>query len=216
MDSARRIATNQWIKARVRPNQLLSKPSLWTTIDYLTVESPNVSAGITFKVERPGTAHGFVLWFDAVLDDGIEFSNAPGERELIYGSAFFPWDQPVVLGPNDQVFIDLRADLVGSDYVWTWNTRVSESNSVTPKVQFRQSTFFGSPIPIAQLRKRNADHRPQLGEDGKIELKTLELMDGTRSNDEITRILAETFRARFIDPRDALPIVTRLAEKYGR
>jgi len=105
---------------------------------------------------------------------------------------------------------------VGPDYVWTWNTCVSESNSVTPKAQFRQSTFFGSPIPIAQLRKRNAEHRPQLGEDGKIELKTLELMDGTRSNDEITRILAETFKARFNDPRDALPVVTRLAEKYSR
>src|SRR5437762_2972018 len=162
MDAASRIVTNVWQKARVTPDRLISKPYCWATIDYRTVESPNVSAEITFQVARPGTAHVFIVWFDAVLEDGIGFSNAPGQPELIYGSGFFPWSSPVGLAPDDTVSVNLRADLVGSDYIWSWETRVCEEDPGRLKAHFRQSTFFGAPLSPAQLRKRRGSYQPRL------------------------------------------------------
>src|SRR5881396_287245 len=50
LNAASQIVTNSWRKARIAPEQLLSKPYCWATIDYLTVESPNVAAEMTFQV----------------------------------------------------------------------------------------------------------------------------------------------------------------------
>ena len=88
MAAALQFSTNTWKRAVVRPEQLLTEPCRWATIHYATLESPDVSGEMTFRVSRPGTAHGFVVWFDAVLEDGIEFSNAPGQPEMIYGSGW--------------------------------------------------------------------------------------------------------------------------------
>ncbi|OLE71907.1 MAG: hypothetical protein AUI36_01930, partial [Cyanobacteria bacterium 13_1_40CM_2_61_4] len=166
MAAASQIVKNVWKEGRVTPDQLLTKPYRWATIDYLTVESPDVSGEMTFQVERPGTGHGFVLWFDAVLEEGIGFSNAPGQPELIYSSGFFPWSSPVTLDPADAVSVDLRADLVGSDYVWSWETRVHGKDPGQLKAHFRQSTFFGAPLSPTQLRKRGGRYQPALREDG--------------------------------------------------
>ena len=213
MDAASHVVTNLWKKARVTPDQLLSKPCCWATIDHLTVESPDVLAEMKFQLVRPGTAHGFVLWFDSVLDEGIELSNAPGQPELIYGSAFFPLSSPVELAPDDTVAVHLRADFVSSDYVWSWETRVRGSDRVQPKAHFRQSTFFGNPVSPIQLRKWSGQYRAKLKEDGEIDLQILQLMDGTRPNKEIAQLVMERFPARFRSQRDALTRIADLAER---
>jgi protein arginine N-methyltransferase 1 len=214
MDAPSQMVTNVWKKARAAPDQLLTKPYSWATIDYLTVESPDVNAEITFQVARQGTAHGFLLWFDAILHDGIGFSNAPGQPELIYGSGFFPWSSPVILAPEDTVSMNVRADLVGSDYVWTWETQVYGNNGGSPKAHFRQSTFFGAPLSPGELRKRGGGYQPKLKETGEIDLQILGLMDGTRSNQEIAQLVLGRFPSHFPSLRDALTHITDLAERY--
>src|SRR5256712_309632 len=47
MAAASQIVKNVWKEARVTPDQLLTTSSCWATIDYLTVESPDVAAGTT-------------------------------------------------------------------------------------------------------------------------------------------------------------------------
>ena len=41
MTAARRIATNTWEKAEVDPDQLISEPARWATIDYKPGQSPD-------------------------------------------------------------------------------------------------------------------------------------------------------------------------------
>src|SRR5439155_14406286 len=50
LNAGSQIVTNLWKKARIAPEQLLSKSYCWANIDYLTVESPNVAAEVTFQV----------------------------------------------------------------------------------------------------------------------------------------------------------------------
>jgi len=126
MSAARQVVVNTWQKRRVEPEQLLLPPRCWATLDYATIESPNVGAEVRWTVEREGTAHGLAAWFDAVLGEGVTLSNAPGGPELIYGQVFFPLLRPVELAVGDGVAVRLSADLVGEDYIWRWETRVLE------------------------------------------------------------------------------------------
>jgi protein arginine N-methyltransferase 1 len=143
--------TNTWRKTRIKSEELLSEPVCWATLDYREVVSSDVSAEISWRVERAGTAHGIAAWFDAELTDKSGFSNRPGAAELIYGQGFFPFLRPVEVREGEHVALKLRADLVQSDYVWSWTTDFADQ-----ALKFEQSTFFGEPLSEKNLRKQYA------------------------------------------------------------
>ncbi len=147
LSAGRRLETNMWRKSRIKPDQLLSNPVCWTTLDYHEVTSPDVRAEISWQATRKGTAHGVAAWFDSELAEGIRFSNHPAAPEMIYGAGFFPFLQPVELMEGEHVTVKLAADLVNDGYVWRWDTEVPG------KASFKQSTFFGVPLSTNQLRK---------------------------------------------------------------
>src|SRR5207248_244064 len=97
MGPARRIVLNTWRKVRLKAEQLLVDPFCWGTLDYSTITDPDTRAEMQWIVNRTGIGHGLVLWFDAVVAEGICFSNAPGDPDVIYKSGFFPWPAPVAL-----------------------------------------------------------------------------------------------------------------------
>ena len=142
-----RFVTNTWRKERIQPEQLLTEPVCWTTVDYYEVESADIQAEISWRVGRNGTAHGFAVWFDSELIDGVSFSNRPGAPETIYGNGLFPFSEPVELIEGDEVRLRLAAKVVKDDYVWRWDTDFER-----PKLSFKQSTFFGVPLSSNQLQ----------------------------------------------------------------
>jgi len=154
LSAGTRLVTNSWRKTRFKPEQLLTEPVCWTTIDYYEVDSPDVKADIMWLAPRNGTAHGVAVWFDSELVDSIGFSNHPREPELIYGNGFFPFCEPVEIQEGDRVKLRLEARMVNGDYVWRWDTDVySRDDEAHAKVSFKQSTFYGVPLTPAQLRK---------------------------------------------------------------
>ena len=217
MEAARRMATNAWQKARMKPQQLLVQPQCWATLDYTVLEGPDASAQITWTAARPGIGHGFIVWFDALLTEGVCLSNAPGAPEVIYGSAFFPWSTPVAIASGDSVSLTLQAHLVGKDYVWSWATRVlGPGDPPQVKANFQQSTFFGAPLSLGTLQKEAASHLPSLNEDGQIDQFILAQMDGETPLEELARRLLDRFPARFAHWQDALTRVGVLSAKYSR
>ena len=216
MEGARRIVTNTWSKRRIKPEQILLPPQVWATLDYGSVTDPDVGAEIAWTVDRPGIADGLVVWFDATLAEGIQFSNAPGEPELIYGNAYFPLSQPVPLDTGDRVSVALHADLVGDDYIWRWNTRVlGQGNPERVKANYRQSTLAGTPLSPQQLRRRADNHVAKLNENGAITHAILERMAHGMRNDAIAREVAGEFPHRFRTWQDALAQVGEIATKYS-
>ena len=143
--------TNTWRKTKIKPEGFLSEAVCCATLDYTTVVSPDLSAETSWRVRRPGAAHGVALWFDADLADGIGFSNHPGAPELIYGQAFFPFPRPVLVREDEPVKLNLRADHVQKDYVWSWTTDFTGQ-----KIRFEQSTFYGAPLSPELLKKKYA------------------------------------------------------------
>jgi protein arginine N-methyltransferase 1 len=213
---AKRYVLNTWHSGRATPEQLLAEPAQWGELDYATLESPNLRGDAGWTTEHTGVLHGLSVWFDAELAPGVAYSNAPDRQELIYGSAFFPLEEPVALDPGDRVEIGLRADLVGDEYTWSWATKVqADGGEGRLKARFSQSTFFSQPVLPAQLDKRAATHRPRLSEDGEIALFILRGMREGHTLEQISREACAAFPERFPDWQTALGRVGAFSGEYG-
>jgi protein arginine N-methyltransferase 1 len=218
LDVLRRFMTNTWEKRRVEPEQLLTKPAAWATINYRAITGVDVGGTARLVAERDGTAHGLAVWFDATLADGVGFSNAPDQPELVYGSAYFPWPEAVSVRQGDEICVRIDARHVGDEYLWRWDSEVqaADSSSPQPKARFQQSTFYGAPLMPGKLAKRDAARVPALNEDGRIEGFILRSMDGRTANGDIARQLMEQFPLRFPRYNDALGRVGSVAQRFGR
>ena len=150
LSAGTRFITNNWRKTQIKPEYFLAEPVYWNTIDYHEIENRDVRAEISWRAARNGTAHGFAVWFDSELVDGIDFSNHPSAPRLIYGQGFFPFSQPVEVSEGDRIELRLAADFVQDNYVWRWDTDFIDRERV--KASFKQSTFYGVPLSTAQLR----------------------------------------------------------------
>jgi type I protein arginine methyltransferase len=216
LSPARRRAVNvpQW--ARAKPDQLLTKPKLWTTVDYLTIEDPNVRCELKWVVERSGTGHGILMWFDSDLAEDVGFSNAPGAPETIYGSLFFPWQDPVSLAAGQNVCVNLEAHLMPEDYVWRWTTHVEPPDGTgNSRVHFEQSTLQGEVISLHTLQKQASDYVPRLSDEGRIHRRILEMMDGQASLEDIARRLTGEFPDRFLRWQQALSYAGTISQKLA-
>lgn len=217
MQTARDYLTHTWIRGRVLPQQMVTEPYCWASLDYSTVAAPNVSEKLKWAVTQTAVAHGMIVWFNSVLTEGVSFSNAPGQPELIYSQAFFPWLDPIALAADDTVEVTFSANLIGEDYIWRWNTLIFDRDRPEKaKAQFRQSTFHSVPLAPAELHKQATSHQPALNMDGRIVQDILNQMDGRTSLENIAGRIAEKFPEHFTSTRDALYRVQDLSKKYSR
>lgn len=140
MQATEPVLTQMSRRVVATPDQLVTEPRCWATLDYETIADPNVHGGAEWTVTKASAAHGILLWFDTELAEGIGFSNAPGEVETIYGNEFFPFSSEIALEPGDVIRVDLAADLVMDRYVWRWSTRITHGGPDGPeKASFRQT-----------------------------------------------------------------------------
>lgn len=155
MTAVRPAAANSWRRARLTAPELVTKPACWTTLDYQTMQSPDMRGELLWKVEEARTAHGICTWFDWEGADGINFSNSPLSAERhIFGQAFFPWPDSLDLTPGAEVRVRLSADAVQSSYVYRWDTVVRDAHG-RPIATFEQSDFLGAPLSADRLRQRS-------------------------------------------------------------
>ena len=216
LQATHRFVTNAWKRIAIKPEHLLLKPQCSDTLHYSTISTPNYRTTLNWSVDREGTVHGIGIWFDTTLFEESGFSNAPDQPELIYGNAFFPFSQPINLLPGDSLSLQLRANLVGDDYVWSWKTKVLEQGDpVHIKAHFQQSTFFGEPRSPQQLQQQSDRFVPTLNETGKIDHLILTLMEQSQSLGAIAQQLAAQFPQRFPTHQVALTHVSELSQRYS-
>lgn len=198
-----------------KKDQLITQPQDWGVLDYTVGAAARAAAELEFHAEREGMAHGVCLWFEANLFEGIGFSTGPGSVNSVYGHLFCPWLQPVALGKGQKIQLTLHADLVGTDYIWRWETRISPTAN-TPERHFQQSTFEGANLSPHALRCHAADFTPQLSEAGLADLWMLEKMDGSFSLQIIAQSASEQFPHLFPSWRDAFRRAVELSRDFSR
>ena len=208
LSPASRYVENAPVGVRFESKELLSSPVAWTSIDYQTVSSANVREQFSLRTTCGGRGHGLLLWFETELVPGVKISNAPGRPKNVYGQLLLPWPRPVELDEGATIDVSLRADLIGEDYVWTWETRCD-------KHHFRQSSFAAAPMTPESLARRAAHHRPSLSQEGKVVQFALQRMSGDKSLTEIGSELFAAFPERFRSERDAFDFAAKLSGDYS-
>jgi hypothetical protein len=111
----------------------------------------------------------------------------------------------------------LEAKLVGEDYIWRWTTRIMplEGSKALP-LQFEQSTLGGAVLSPKQLHRLAANYIPQLSEEGLLRRRTLELMDGSASLEEIAHKLLAEFPTRFSSWQQAFSYAGTVSQEYSQ
>lgn len=203
----------RWHKEDMGECRALTEPTDWATIDYQTVQEAHQSGVLEWKVERAGTAHGLNLWFDATLLGEIGYSTSPDGPGLVYGNAFFPLKRPVDVSPGDEVRCSLRADLIAGRYVWTWGTEIRYPDS--DPVVYEQSTFFSASLGPRDVAVQESGHVPNVSLEGRVLRAALELMDGTRTVEEIASELERSFPSRFDRWDTSVGWVRQLSRDYS-
>lgn len=211
-----RYLKNSWIKVRARPEELITDSTLVAKLDYNQIKQPNLNTEVILKPNDCGIGYGLLVWFDSLLLEGISYSNLPGNNELVYGCAFFPWEHPVDLSKDDIIKVNFDARLIGEDYVWSWKTHVlGQGNPKNLKVTFTQSNFYGDVLSLDQLKKMKADFSPKLSENGELDLFILTMIKNNLSLREISKSVGKLFPNQFPSLTDALTYVGELSKKYS-
>ena len=195
-------------------SQLLTGTEDWGVLDYTTGAAADVSTEANFCVEREGTGHGVCLWFETNLFDGIGYSARPG-TSTVHGQLFLPWLEPVAFKQGEGIQVAIKANLVGRDYVWQWETKIPAS-SRHGEIHFRQSTFQGANYSLQHIRRTAADYVPALSEAGKADLWMMERMNGSASLQEIAKSTAEQFPRLFSSWQEAFRRVANLSSELSR
>lgn len=193
---------------RIAPEAVLTPGAVWAEIDYRTIEHPSAAGHVTLTATRSGVAHGLLIWFDAVVWEDLGFSTGPSSSVRLYSPLFLPWPEPIALASGDVVNVALRADLVGDDYVWSWNT------TATDRPTFKQSSFHGTPIARETLKALAPSYMPALDGDGEVVRFVLNAIDGRTPLQEIARRVAARFPHQLGDEREARDRATELAREY--
>lgn len=204
------FVTNIPWSERITADALLTQGAQWAEINYLTVEHPSVAGQVSLTTVRAGEAYGLLVWFDAVVRGDLGFSTGPGSSVRLYSPLFLPWPAPVALAAGDKITVAMRADLVGEDYVWSWNTVVRDRST------FKQSSFHGSPIARETLSALAPDTIPALDDNGEVVRFVLNAIDGRTPLQDIALRAAERFPDQLMNAREARDRIVELAREYAR
>jgi len=215
LSSSLPLILNACYSTHFKADQLLTESKDWCVLNYKTGAAANAAGDLCFKATRAGAAHGICVWFETVLADGIGFSTGPSDKRSVYGQRFFPWPQAVSLEAGQEIQVSLHADLVGEDYIWRWETKISGDANGAGR-HFQQSTFQGANFTPQALRKRAADFVPALSEDGRADRWLLQEMDDKASLQQIAKAAAQQFPKIFPRWEDALRRAADLAAQFSR
>ena len=209
------LVLNGIYRQRLKPEQLVSRSLPWHRLDYLHGAKTAAQAALELPVIRTSVGHGLGLWFETELLDGVGYSAEPSSGDTVYGHTFLPWREPLSLREGETCRVDLRAHLVGNDYIWQWETHLPASEA-RPAVHFRQSTFYGSVFSPSYLRKHATDFVPVLSETGLAERWLFQAMDGQRSLEAIAAEGVKLFPHVFRRTEDAFNRAAEISEKFSR
>ncbi|MGK7903893.1 MAG: SAM-dependent methyltransferase [Hormoscilla sp.] len=117
LTSCRNACLDRFYQCSLEGRHLLSKPVLFQEIDYATVEPGYEFKGsMTLEVEKKALLHGFALWFNSEIDDGLFLSNEPGAKgSRLYNQMFFTLREPCFVSKGYKVNLNINTSLFESE-----------------------------------------------------------------------------------------------------
>jgi hypothetical protein len=110
----------------VAPGALLADPVRWLALDYRSVQNTDHVGSAAWTFAADATVDGVALWFDSDVGAGERLSAAPCAGSTVYRQLYLPFRQAIRASRGMTVRAEIGARLIGANYVWTWNTFVSQ------------------------------------------------------------------------------------------
>jgi protein arginine N-methyltransferase 1 len=211
LSATRSALRNSAMHTDVKPSDCVSSPLHLGTLNYATIESSTFQSTVSWAPAQPVVIHGMCLWFEATLTDDARFSTGPFGVDMVYGRMFFPFSEPIALEPGESVSFAFQGILIGSDYVWRWDTTVTSADG-SIKTEFRQSTFEASSTEAHRALRRSGDYVPRSTEKQALSKFVLERVDGVKSLDVIGGELVEKFPELFPELQIAVKFAGEVVE----
>ena len=127
------FASNSILPLNGDANTQLATPLEIMDVDLTTATSTLVKGKARFTAARDAVLHGFMLWFDATLADGITISSRePGETHWVHG--FLPLEEAIALTRGAQIDVALETD---DGKNWDWRGKAAGC-------AFDQTTLFSA------------------------------------------------------------------------
>ena len=189
-------------RKRLEPT-LLAAPAALLELDFTTATSAACDCEVQVTIERDGTCHGWLGWFQMRL--GSEWLSTSGDPEATHWSpVFMPLERPLQVSAGEQLGFALKRPEFGE---WTWTTRQGDN-------QQRQSTFLSQPLSPERIRKASENYTPGLNSRGQAAKWLLGQMAGNVSVSKLAAQAQARFPEVFDSPASARELVRSLAERY--
>ena len=140
---ASRAANNIYMH-RFEPDRLAAGGRELMSVDLGTVEHPFVEGTASFSFARPATIHGFAVWFEADLADGVTLSNAPDAAPAAASNfgqhwwhGFLPLTEELQVAAGEELELAVQINDGG---LWRWR------GGPNGQSRFDQCTAFGAPL----------------------------------------------------------------------
>lgn len=176
----RRFAANTiyYDSAATVGGQLLSQPVQLQALDFTTAKVAECRSQVEIPVERSGTCHGLLGWFDLQLGDAW-LSTGPDAEPMHWSVAFLPLDPPLELTVGETLQLELDRPEFGE---WTW--------TVTRGAQRQRHSTFGSNLAdLSYFKKISPDRAPSLGRKGEFAMLVLSQLAAGATVAELTALV---------------------------
>lgn len=214
MNAGRRAAKSYWQRCIVDTDALVSDPQTLATLDYKTIDNPDLDASVEWTVDESGHANGIQVWFDAELTDEVGFSNQPGGTEHVYGAAFFPFDAELTLSPGDHLHINFRAQLSSSNYYFRWRTELVDRGGNRLE-HFDQTNHPGIATDLSTLRRTVESHQPNPSVEALMVATFVECTQQEKDIHAIALALLDRYPETLKTHEEAVNQAKSLSVRYG-
>ena len=209
----RPLAANQLAWQRLRPESLISEAASLPHLDLSQHTEPDYGGHGQLTPTREATLRALGVWFHSRLTTEITLHNDPVDGARSWCQAVLPIAEPLAVHPGDR--LDVHLDIQADGSLWTWRCELHPADG-GPAKERQQSTFLGTFLSPESLHRRAADFRPELSDDGRVELAILRSMDGEHSLSEIAERMMAEHPGRLPSRRRALAVVREVVRRLGR
>jgi type I protein arginine methyltransferase len=209
----RSLAMNNVHQVTIDADELMADPALFARVDLQEIQEEDVDGSIQFTATRSGAVHGLAGWFVASLSPTVQITTAPPNPAPNWGHAFFPLEAPLDVEEGDRLVASMRSTSNGE--IWSWGLVADGRNDAAGPRGYAQSTLWGFPLSVQELRERSPEFAPTLSRRGEVERFVLDQLDGSHAISEIEDAALERYPEVLPSRAVAAAFVRKIVDRCG-
>jgi len=177
----------------------MAKPALISRLDFYKISSIPLSYYAEFTLNKNGHAHGLLGYFKAGLSRNVILSTSHQDRPTHWRQSFFPFSEPSQVKKDDKICCKVKSIPQGNNVFWQWEAVILRNGK--RKAEFSHSNFK---IDKEILIVGREGFIPVLTEEAKIYRKVINLCDGERTIEEISKTIFAEYPEKYRTVKDAI------------